>query len=333
MLIRMNKQDEIAFLKRRIDAMSAEYCDADDTIFFAQELQTIRSQTYDIKYPEFKQRNLIPVDGSANNGANSIAYDQYDATGKAKIISDWSADWPNVDAKGKRFSKLVQSYGDSYQYNIQEVRAARMAGKGLEMMRADAAKRAIAKSEQDDVYFGNAAAGLTGLFSDVNIPSGTVPADGVALATEWTAKTPDLIVRDIMLALKAPFNATKGVEMADTLLMPDDHYNLIATTRMGNGSDTTILSFVKSVWKARIGRELMIEPLWQLDAANNDLFVVDVMMAYHRNPRILVMDVPQDFEQFAPATTDGVVWKVKCHERFAGVTWFYPKAAQIYDSI
>ena len=52
------------------------------------------------------------------------------------------ADLPRADVKGKPTTAYVKSVGDSYGYSVQEMRASRLAGKSLDVRKAEAARYA-----------------------------------------------------------------------------------------------------------------------------------------------------------------------------------------------
>lgn len=301
--------------------------DDNTSIFFNQELTKTKSRTYDIVYPQFKARSLIPVSFDAGPAAQVIRYEQYDVTGFAKIVSNYASDFPRADVKGKEFASIVKALGDSYGYNVDEIRAAAMAGKPLQQRRANSAKQAMMKLENDIAFFGDTDNNLGGFLTNSNIPSGTVPADGDGGLTTWVSKSPQQILRDMNLAASAPFENTNGVEQANVLLLPPAQYSLIANTPFSDLSDKTILQwfltnnqFIKSV-----------EWVNELKAANNPMNE-DLMFAYNRSPDKLTLEVPSDFEQFPPQEV-GLDYVIYCFQKCGGVIWYYPMSAQIYDGI
>ena len=98
--------------------------DAGETLFFERELENRKAQTYDVIRAPLKAFELIPVSSTAGAGAESIVYEQYDATGVAKMIANYADDLPRADVKGKEFVAKVKSVGNSYGYSLQEIRAA-----------------------------------------------------------------------------------------------------------------------------------------------------------------------------------------------------------------
>ena len=72
----------------------------------------------------------------------TTTYYSYDITGMAAIINNYATDLPRVDVQGESHTASIKSVGDSYGYNVQEMRASRMAGKSLDARKGAAARRA-----------------------------------------------------------------------------------------------------------------------------------------------------------------------------------------------
>ena len=164
--------------------------DSADSIFFTRELEHIKSETYDVMYPELKARSVIPVSMDADPGDEKITYEQYDHVGLAQVISSYSKRLPRADVKGTEFSSPIRSLGDSYGYSAQEIRAAKKAGKPLTDKKADAAKRAIMELDNQIAFFGDATHGLNGFLNHPNVPELVIPADGTGASKLWSTKTP-----------------------------------------------------------------------------------------------------------------------------------------------
>lgn len=299
--------------------------DSGETIFFARELELIKSKSYDVKYADLKARSLLPVSGEAGPGAESITYRQYDHLGVAKLISSYANDLPRSDVKGKEFTSPVRSLGASYGYNLQEVRAAKMVGKPLEQRRANAAKRAVMQLENTIAFKGDSASGLGGFISNPNYSVVSVGA-GAGGGTTFKTKTPDEILKDLNQVANTPFSVTLGVEMPDTMLLPLDQYTFISSTARSANSDTTILEyflknnpFIKSVD-------------WLNELKGAGLGGSDAMMAYRKDPDALTLEIPQDFEQL-PVQEKGLEFEIPCHSRIGGVLIYYPLSIARGDGI
>lgn len=304
--------------------------DANESVFFGRELEHVKARSYDVQYPELKARQMIPVSYEAGPGAASITYEQYDMVGVAKIIASYADDLPRSDVKGKSFTVQVRSIGNSYGYNVQEIRSAAMAGKPLEQRRANAARRAFEEKVNRIGFHGDDEFGLNGLLTHPNITSGSVTADGDEgdgnNDTEWVYKTPSQILRDMNDLVNGIVNDTNGVEVPDTLALPIEHYGLIATTARSTTTDTTILEFFLKT--NPYIKEVV--PLHELAGAGTS--GVDVMIAYRRDPDKLTLEIPQDFEQFPPQER-GLEFIVPCHGRCGGVIIYYPLSVAVGEGI
>lgn len=144
-----NMADYAALLRSGVSAALAETSDLrfdgeeDASLYFARELDHVKAKTYDKIYPEMTALKFFPSTNEADPGAESVTYYSYEKTGMAKIISNYATDLPRVDEKGSPHTAYVKGAGASYGYSIQEMRAARMAGKGLEARKAESARYAI----------------------------------------------------------------------------------------------------------------------------------------------------------------------------------------------
>lgn len=299
--------------------------DAAQSAFFSRELESIKSKTYDIKYPELKVRRLFPVSFEAGPGAESIVYQQFDQVGIAKIIASYADDLPRADIVGREFTARVKSLGASYGYNLQEIRNAQMAGKPLQQRKANAAKRAILQKESAIAFNGDAASGLGGFLSNPNVSRTAVPA-GVSGFTTFVQKTPDEIIADLNAAANFIVESTHGVEVPDTLLLPLAQYNLIHSTPRSATSDTTIMKY----FLENNGYIKTIE--WVNELKGAGFGGADVMIAYRKDPDVLTLEIPQDFEQF-PEQERGLEYVVPCHQRIGGVLIYYPMAINIAEGI
>lgn len=299
--------------------------DAQETIFFERELEKIKSKTYDKKYPELKIRKLVPVNSDVDPGADTITYWQYDSVGMAKIVESYAKDFPRVDVRKKQFSSIVHSLGASYGYSIQEIRKARMAGTPLEQRRANTARKAVMQAEDEFGAKGDAKSGLNGLFTNPNTTEYVLP-NGAGGFKTFVSKTPDEILADLNGMVNTPVDITNGVETIDTLLMPIAQYTLISSTARSANSDTTILQYFmrNNPFIQNVDHYYKLKGL--------GAGATDRMFGYRRDPDVMTLEIPQDFEQFAPQE-DGMEFVVYCHERFGGVIIYYPLATIFADGI
>lgn len=301
-------------------------CDANESIFFARQLEHIKSQTYDIKYPALSALSLFPVDTSAGAGAKTITYRQYDTVGMAKVIANYANDLPRADVVAKEFTSNVRGIGDSYGYDVQEIRYASMTGTPLESRKAASARRAHDQKINALAWAGDTDHGLPGFLTNGNIPGYTVPADGTGSSKLWSAKTADLIIRDVNGIINQVLTQSKSVHSATEVWLPVAQYALISSMVRSTGSDQTVLKFLQEN-----NPGVTFKKVVELDNAMSS-GTLDTMVAIENTPDNLGLQIPMPFMQHSPQQK-GLAFEVPCESRFGGCIVFYPMAMAIADSI
>lgn len=291
------------------------HLDADESAYFQRQLEYVKSKTYDKKFTQLKARQIIPVSFEADPADETITYEQFDMVGMAKIVRDYATDFRSADVSAKEFTAKVRSFGSAFQYNVQQVRAASKTGKSLNQRKANSARRAIAQLENKVAYFGDADFGLQGMFNNPNVPVVVLPNAGA-----WSGLTADQILQNLSAVANNPIKVSNGVETPDTMILPIDEYTEIADRPRSTQSDTTILEFF-------LKNNPFINSIdWVEELKDGGGTSVKRMIAYRRDPDYLTLEIPQEYEQF-PAQEKGLAFKVPCHERCAGVLWYYPLSA------
>lgn len=299
--------------------------DANESIFFQEELEHVKSRSYDVKYPELLARRLFPLNQEVDSGAESIAYETYDHVGAAKIIHSYANDLPALEVSGKKTVRLVYSEGISFGYSLQDIRNAQMAGKSLTNRKANGCRRQMLSLENRLAFHGDSTTDIPGFIGAVNINQVSIP-NGDTASPLWSSKTPDEILADVALMVDAIVDGSNGVEHPNTLLIPIAHFTLISTKPRSSTSDTTILEFLlkSNAWI----REVI--PVYELKGAGAG--GVDTMMLYDRDPEKLTLEVPQDVEFLNPQEK-ALYYEVPVHARTAGVIIYYPKSIAQGDGI
>ena len=308
--------------------------DGAESIFIERQLETVRAKVFEVLYAALLARTLIPVSNEDDPGAESIRVDAYDSFGVAKIIASYAKDFPRADVKVFEMRAVIKSLGDSYGYNIQEARAAAFANRPLEQRKANSAVRAMAQELERIALLGDVPNNLTGLFNIPNAQVYTVPnaAAGTpngGLATNWINKTPDEILKDLNALVKVIRVNSKDVEQADTLCLPIAQHQLISTTARSTVSDTTILNFFLAN-QPQTGGIKTVVPVYRL--TGQGVGGTDRFLAYKRDPDVLQLAIPQEFEQFPPQW-EGLEMTIPCHMRTAGVLCFRPMSVAYGDGL
>lgn len=299
--------------------------------FLVSQTSHIESEVYKIKYPDITYSELIPIDTTAGQWATSVTYYSMDGAGKAAWINGASRDIPMVDTSREKHETEVSMAGIGYQYNIQELNQARMLGQNLSSDRAAVARRAYEEYVEDVAFNGDAPKGFSGLFSHPSVTAVAAP-NGVSGTATWATKTPDEILKDVNDTLSGVYTGSNTVELADTLLLPEPQYLLIATKRLDSQAMITILDWVRknNVYTVKTGRELTIRGQRQL--INKGAGATARMVAYRRDPTVVKMHLPMALTFLAPQQ---VIFNfvVPGMFRIGGVDVRYPKAFRYLDGI
>lgn len=303
----------------------------DASMFFARELDHVKAQSYDVQYPEFTALNLFPISSEADPGAETITYYTYDKSGLAKIIDNYSTDLPRADVKGKPSTALVKSIGDSYGYSAQEMRASRLAGKSLDVRKAEAARYSIDHLTNKIAWCGDEESGLMGVLSEgQSIPLYTIAAGADSGKTSWLEKTADEILYDVNGMQKQVAKMTKNVERPDTLCVPADVYMDISTRRIPDTS-TTVKAFLLE--HAPYLKDIVSAPELDADSVDTNPYAKEtggqgVAFLFTNDARKLTLENPMPFYQY-PLQVRNLETVIPCEARTAGVIVYYPLACLI----
>lgn len=311
-----------------IGAHMGQRLDARETAILARQLEYVKTRTYDIKYPAFGARRFLPVSNEVPNGAESITYRQWDQYGMAKVVANAADDLPLVDVVAREFTSRIKSLGDAYQYSIQDLRAAAQSGQPLDVMRAGAARRAIESAIDEVAAFGLPEAGMAGFLNNTNVPIVAPDTGGWAAAIAADAIVgPREVLADLNKLVNSIITATKNVHQPDTLLLDTASFALLASTPVGDNAERTILRvFLETNPYIR-----NVDQWHKLDTADT-AGTGPRIVAYARNPEVMELEIPQEFEQFPPQARN-LAFLVPCHARIGGVVIRYPLAIAYMDGV
>ena len=299
--------------------------DANESIFFARQLEYIKSKTYDVKRVPLNALALMPVSTAIPEGATTHTYRQYDSVGMAKVIANYSNDLPRADVTGKEFTNPIRSIGNSFGYNVQEIRSAQFAGVDLSTKKSASATRAHNEKINQLAFAGDADHGLPGFISNANVPEVTLAADGTGASKTFASKTADKIVRDVNALINKVITQSKGIHRVTQVWMPIEQYALIATTQNSAASDTTILSFLQAVHPGVEFKQVV-----ELDGAGAG--GADRMYAMENSMENWQLEIPMMQKMYSPQQ-QGLEFVIPVESRFAGCIIEYPLAFSFCDGV
>lgn len=298
--------------------------DASESVFFNRQLEHVKAKAFEVKYEALKGFMFVPVNTEVSPAKETFTYRVWDAVGMAKLIKSYAKDFPRADVFAREVTSRIKSFGASYGYNVQEIRAAASENVPLEQRRANAAKKAIDQFHENTIRTGITEVGITGF---LNI-TGALDASGVLGAEPWTAADDsDDILDDLHAVANYMPEQTSDVEHGDTMLLPLTTYNLISTKRMGagDGAMTILKAFLENNRYVK-----RVEPWTALETAGAASAKRGVV--YRKDPEVIEYIAPVIFEQF-PAQEEGMEFVVPCHGRSGGVACYFPKAVCYFDGI
>ena len=255
--------------------------------FVISQTTHIEQQVNDIVYPDIQYPQLIPVDTSAHPFAQTVTYYSSDKFGEAKWINGNADDVPLAGTERNKFQTSVYTAAIGYGFGWEEIGVAQMLGVNLQADDAAAARRAYEEMVDRVALRGDAEKGFQGLINNTSVGAASAPNG------DWggTGTTPDEVLADVNDALLAVATGTLYTSIADTLLLPFDKMNYLATTRLGDTS-LTILAFLRenNTYTAMTGRPLTIRGVRGLETAG--VGGTARMVAYRRDPQVLKLHIP-----------------------------------------
>lgn len=295
--------------------------------FVVSQTTIIEPGVYRTVYPDIQYRDLIPVDTSGSEFATSVTYYSQDQYGKADWINGNADDIPKAGTNRSQFQTGVHTAGIGYGYGWEEIGRAQLLGINLPNEDAAAARRASEEMVDRVALLGDASKGYTGLFNAAGVTPVAAPTG------DWANATPDEIVGDMNQALLNVFNGTNTAAIADRLLLPWSRYLLIATRKMGENSDMTILQWflANNVYTVQTGQALTVRGQRGLDTAG--VGGVPRMIAYRYDANVLKLHMPMP-HRFLPAWQSGPLrWDVPGVMRLGGLDVRLPKQVVYVDGI
>jgi len=300
-------------------------------LFFARELDHIKSRSYDKLYPEFTALKLFPISSEAPAGASTITFYGYDKVGEAQFIHDYSTDLPRADVFGEPKTMNIKTLGTHYGYSNQEMRASRMTGKSLDVRRAESAKYAVDYATNRTAWAGDASTGLQGVLSPSNdVPVFALPLNAAGTSTAFEDKTPREILDDIGAMVRFTADITNSVEQPDTLALPTKAYlHLFDTPR----SDASDLSVGEWVLKNMPRLKAIVEaPELNPDSKITPYPGIGVGFLFKKDPSKLTVEIPMPFYQY-PVQPRNLGFVVPCESRIAGTLIYYPMSMLIIPGV
>lgn len=305
---------EIQKLTQHISNAVGNFAMREDVgIFTARELDFVKAQTYEKKFPELKGLSIVPVTNTVPAYAETVTYKVYDHYGMAKIIANYADDLPRADVAAVEKTVRVKSLGVSYGYSVQELAASNATGANLDTRKAYAARRAVELALSKIALHGDEKNGLFGLLTHPNIGETVLPSGKNWLTDNPTAQE---LIDDVRSVYDAVLLQSNGTHTPNTMILPMKHLSLLKRTIVPDTMGKSVLAWLQD---EMTGVKFVEVLELQADTGKSSIVCgeFDTLNVAH--------EMAQPFTQL-PAQERNLELVVVCHARTAGVLVTMPLA-------
>lgn len=238
----------------------------------------VDSAFYDVEYPEHDWYKVVKEDqvlSDINAGATQYAFISRDRQGAAAFRGQ---------AENNNIPMVSQTAGSSTvplcasnvgaKIDNEDARQYQMGFNGnLAQDLGECMRFACDNLVERTVFFGDDAVGFKGFMNFPGVPTSNA-VSGAAGGTEWSKKTAAEMVKDINDGLAAVWTNSRGVFLPNTVFLPLEPFNLLATTPYTLGASAAVfqsaLDYVKkyNIYTNQRGKELEIIPIRYLKNAS-----------------------------------------------------------------
>lgn len=208
-------------------------------------------------------------------------------------------------------------------------------GKSLDALLTDGVRLAYDKHMDANAYVGITDYGTTGLLNNPNVTSALVPQNAGGTARDWAHKTADEILADVNAGILGVWTAG-GYDLAalpNHILIPHAQYNILATTKVSQYADKTILEFLLDNNLAkRNGKSLVIAACPYCAGAGASS--TDRMVVYCHNERFIALEelVPLARTMTQP-NVEALAYDSVYMANISQLELFYTQTVRYYDGI
>lgn len=301
--------------------------------FLIEQTSHIEAEVYRIQYPEIQYPTLVPVDETANPWAKSVTFFSMDKVGQAAWFNHMATDMRLADVNRAKHEQIIEMAGLGYRYTMEEIGQSMMIpGLNLTNEKAEAARRGYEEFVDGIAMVGDVDKGWSGLVNNAAVSRTDAANDGTGTSRLWSDKTADQIIRDVNDALTGVYQASKTVEIANTVLLPIAAFNILATKRVGDTSITALEYLMRyNVYTIMTGQPLLIRGVRALDSAGTA--GVGRMVVYRRDPQVVKLHIPMR-HRFLPIWQTGpMVFDIPGIFRLGGTEIRRPGAFRYVDGI
>lgn len=288
--------------------MAGQRLDANESMVFALQLQHLRNEVMMRPYPQYKAKNLLPMQSEASAGAEEYAYIVADRVGMFKMITNYADDLPVTEVQGEKIVADIREFGGAVHYSIHDQERAAQSGQPL-VQRKMVANRDVAEQKFDKIaWVGDAESGLFGVANHPNITVDTV--------TAWPAKTAAQIYTDMVRPFVDQATDTNGIESPDTIVLSASRLETARNTFFTDNTGDNVLTRFKESYPG-----VTIDTVeWMATGGSGGS---QAMLAYRKDPMKLAVETPLPYMVMPPEPRN-LATIVNARMRTAGAVVYFP---------
>lgn len=311
--------------------------------FLFSELTYVEQEVLRQPYPEIRYPEIVPVDTSAPDFAESIAFKTFDFSGEPKLLGDRGNDVPLIETASSKGSVSVHEYALGYDYTLTEVMKAQELARNSRsaainyLAEKPNAVRQSTEQFLDKAFFlgdGKTADVTTGLLNDAAVPTDTTGSflpggsdktiQEILNGSDAEAVANELLLLFNRAILQVYVTQTNSIYRPTHILLPVTQYGEMTTFRVPNTTDT-LVSYLERVLNIKF------EPLLHL--AGIGAGGTDRMVVYTRDSKYVKGHMPYSFQLQAPATSNNITFVSAGMVRIAGTEIRIPKQHLYVDGV
>lgn len=313
--------------------------DAGETQNLANSLEDRAIQAIETLYPNLRARQAFPVVGG-DEGATSFTWDRFERTRNAKVLANPGDDIPSVAQSLSENTGVYRLVASGFEYSDEDLRrfstAQRRGYSAIDPRSGESLAIESVEAEFDVLAAtGSSTFGLTGGLKDGNVTvlGAASPATGADKSFTGGDKTGAEILEDLHTCVRTVVQQSDGAIVPDTIVMPVDELEFLATKPLLPSSDNQITILQQFTMNMReIGRPMNMIA-WEECATADASDTGPRLACYRRSPMVVGMHIPMPPRVHGPPTRKGMGWFFPVAGKFGGVTFFQPLGAVYMDDI
>lgn len=295
--------------------------------FLVNQKAYIEPQVYQVKYPDLKYGQLLFVDTSAPEWADSVIIRSMDMKGELQFLGPNSGDVKAAQTAYAQGAHALKTAALGYGYSLEEIGQAMFLGTNLDAERAMGTRRLVEQGLNKLALLGNSDAGYEGLYNNSGISRETAASTLAALIGNIASNGVQPIVTFFKNAINKVYveNTNTTYRPTNVSLTPAE-FELLDSTIIPGGANETIMQFlIRNLRNVTISDDVN---LIGVGSGSTNRMVV------HTNSREAAkfhLNMPLRFLQ--PATADNLNFFVPAIVRTGGTEIRIPKTMHYVDDI